>query len=53
MYKSTNSKNPWRESAVERKQQSNFEIKNLISLEEKPDDKNRLFKKKESATFFG
>jgi hypothetical protein len=52
MYKNTNIKNPWRESAVDRKQQSNCELKNLISLEEKPDDKGHVFKKKEPSTFF-
>ena len=37
MGKSGNSKNPWRESAVDRKQYS-FDIKNLIDIEEKEDE---------------
>lgn len=36
MGKNGNSKNPWRESAVDRKQYS-FDIKNLIEIEEKED----------------
>lgn len=42
MGKNGNSKNPWRESAVDRKQYS-FDIKNLIEIEEKEDQgKNKI-----------
>jgi hypothetical protein len=37
MGKNVNSKNPWRESAVDRKQYS-FDLKNLIEIEEKGED---------------
>lgn len=39
MGKNTNSKNPWRESAVDRKQYS-FDIKNLIDIQEKGEDED-------------